>query len=403
MRKLLVLFLLLSTFGAAQGKPAKGPKAAPSTRISIPGVPAAMNQIDAERIRAHVKFLSDDLMEGRGTGQRGGDIAAKYMATQFEQYGLKPAGEKGTFFQTVPMVGVTTDPRATTFAIVPANGAPLQLKFADDYVTTNQTQTERAEVDAPILFVGYGIEAPEYGWNDYKDADVRGKVVMMFVNEPPSDDAKFFTGRALTYYGRWTYKYEQAARKGAVGVILVHKTDMASYGWDVVRNSWSGEKSFLHIGDEPRLKAASWVQLEIARKALAAAGQDLDQLLAAAKSRDFKPVPLALMLKARVVSKVRPFEAENVIAVLPGADAKRKQQAVIYTAHHDHLGIRAGQPGDNIYNGALDNATGCAMLLELARAWAMASPRPARSVYFASVTAEEQGLLGSEYLGKHPP
>jgi Zn-dependent M28 family amino/carboxypeptidase len=253
------------------------------------------------------------------------------------------------------------------------------------------------------VFVGYGIEAPEYGWNDYKDADVRGKVVMMFVNEPPSGDPNFFGGRALTYYGRWTYKYEQAARKGAAGVILIHKTEMASYGWEVVRNSWSGEKSYLHIGKEPKLKAASWVQLEVARKALASAGLDLDNLFEAAKSKAFKPVPLPLKLQAHIVSRIRPFQSSNVVAVLPGSDAKLKEEAVIYTAHYDHFGIRLDQTGDNIYNGALDNATGCAMVLELARAWAAANPKPKRSIYFAAVTAEEQGLLGSQYLGQHPP
>lgn len=412
MRKLfLVLFLIPSlTLGALAQAPATSAakKTRSSDAITVPGMPpgvaAAMSAIDAERIRAQVKFLSDDLLEGRGTGQRGGDVAARYLAAEFELYGLKPAGDKGSYLQKVQFVGVATDPAATTFALVPESGAAMPLKFADDFVTTNESQTPTADIDAPIVFVGYGIEAPEYGWNDYKDADVRGKVAMMFVNEPPSDDPNFFTGRALTYYGRWTYKYEQAARKGAVGVILIHKTEMASYGWEVVRNSWSGEKSFLHIAPgQPKLKAASWVQLEVARKALAGAGLDLDNLLEAARSKSFKPVPLPLKLKAHVVSKIRPFQSSNVVAVLPGSDLKLKDEAIIYTAHYDHFGIRLDQTGDNIYNGALDNATGCAMLLELARAWAAANPKPKRSIYFAAVTAEEQGLLGSQYLGEHPP
>jgi Zn-dependent M28 family amino/carboxypeptidase len=410
MRKLFVVLILLSGLAFAQAAEKKKPATAAtasSTAVAVPGIPArvasAMNAIDAERIRTQVKFLSDDLLEGRGTGQRGGDVAARYLASQFELYGLKPAGDNGGYLQKVQFVGVATDPQATTFALVSANdGPPMQLKFADDYVTTNESQTPTADIDAPIVFVGYGIDAPEYGWNDYKDADVRGKVLLMFVNEPPSDDPKFFTGPALTYYGRWTYKYEEAARKGAVGVILIHKTEMASYGWEVVRNSWSGEKSYLHTAPgEAKLKAASWVQLEVARKALAGAGLDLDNLFEAAKSKDFKPVPLPLSLKAHVVSRIRNFQSSNVLAVLPGTE--KKEEAVIYTAHYDHFGIRADQPGDNIYNGALDNATGCAMLLELARAWSLADPKPKRSIYFAAVTAEEQGLLGSRYLGEHPP
>jgi Zn-dependent M28 family amino/carboxypeptidase len=402
MRKLFAALALLSTLAVAQAP--KISKSAAPEGPAIPGVPASMHSIDTDRIRAQVKFLSDDLLEGRGTGQRGGDVAARYLAAQFELYGLKPAGDNGSYFQKVPMVGVTTDQKASKFAIVPTKGGAMNLTFGADYITTNLTQTESVDVDAPIVFAGYGIDAPEYQWNDFKEADVRGKVLMLFVNEPPSDDPKFFTGRALTYYGRWTYKYEQAARKGAVGVLLIHKTEMASYGWDVVKNSWSGEKSYLHIAPgEPKLKAASWIQLEVARKALAAAGQDLDKLLAAAKSRDFQPIALPLALKAHIVSKVRPFVSNNVVAVLPGSDARLKEQAIFYTAHYDHFGVHADEKGDNIYNGALDNGTGCAIVLELARAWSQAVPRPKRSIYFAAVTAEEQGLLGSEYLGKHPP
>jgi Zn-dependent M28 family amino/carboxypeptidase len=258
-------------------------------------------------------------------------------------------------------------------------------------------------VDAPIVYVGYGIEAPEYHWDDYKDVDVRGKVLLMLVNEPPSDDPKFFAGRTLTYYGRWTYKYEEAARQGAVGVILIHQADMASYPWDVVRNSNSGEKSYLKIENTPKLTVASWVQLDVAKQLASMAGLDLDQMMMAARSSNFHPLVLPVRLKAEMVSKVRPFLSNNVIAMLPGSDPVLKNEAVIYTAHYDHLGIRPDMPGDNIYNGADDNATGCGILLELAHAYSLAAQRPARSIIFASVTAEEQGLLGSEYLGKHPP
>jgi Zn-dependent M28 family amino/carboxypeptidase len=223
------------------------------------------------------------------------------------------------------------------------------------------------------------------------------------VNEPPSDDPKFFKGKALTYYGRWVYKYEQAARKGAVGAILIHKTDMASYPWDVVRNSDSGEKSYLKLDGSPKLQVASWIHLDAARGLAAMAGLDLDKMMADARSRDFRAVLLSVKLQAHMVSKVRPFESNNVIAMLPGSDAKLKTEAVLYTAHYDHLGIRPEMPGDNIYNGADDNASGCGILLELAHAYGTAAQKPRRSILFASVTAEEQGLLGSEYLGKHPP
>src|SRR5437899_3526563 len=394
MRKsVVVLFLILViSLITLQAASKRSRTADPS--IQIPGVAInAMQKIDPERIRAHMRFLSHDLLEGRGTGQRGGDIAAEYIATQFALDGLQPAGDNGTFLQKVPIVGVAPDP-ATTFSLVGSSGPAKDLKPLTEYVAYNETQQPESDVDAEIVYVGYGIEAPEYNWDDYKGADVKGKVLLMLVNEPPSDDPKFFNGRALTYYGRWTYKYEEAARKGAVGAILIHKSEMASYPWEVVRNSNSGEKSFLK-SDAPQLKAASWIQLDVAKQLAQKSGMDFDKMMADAQSRDFHPVPLPAKLKAHMVSKIRPFSSNNVVAMLPGSDAKLKDEAVMYTAHYDHLGIRADMPGDNIYNGARDNATGCGILLELARVYAQARPR--RSVLFASVTAEEQGLLGSEY------
>ena len=374
----------------------------PPTPVRLSGSAiAALQKIDPERIRAHVRFLSHDLLEGRGTGQRGGDIAAEYIATQFSLFGLKPAGDNGTYMQKVPMVGVTTTSE-TTFALVPAKGESRELKFLTDYVGYNESQQPVSDIDADIVFVGYGIEAPEYSWDDYKGMDVKGKVLLMLVNEPPSDDPKFFNGRALTYYGRWTYKFEEAARKGAVGAMLIHKTEMASYPWEVVRNSNSGEKAYLKLDGTRKLTMASWIHFDVARDLTAGAGMELNKMIADAGSRDFRPVALPVKLKGRIVSKVRPFESNNVIAILPGSDAKLKSEAVMYTAHYDHLGIRPDMPGDNIYNGANDNATGCGILLELARAYSLAAVKPKRSILFASVTAEEQGLLGSEYLGKHP-
>ena len=279
----------------------------------------------------------------------------------------------------------------------------MTLKVLDDYVSSDQTQQPQSEVDGPIIFVGYGIHAPEYNWDDYKNTDVKGKVLLMMVNEPASHDPRFFKGKALTYYGRWTYKYEEAARRGAVGVLLIHQTEMASYPWEVVRNSNSGEKSYLKLDGSPKLKAAAWIQLEVARKLANSSGLNLEKIMSDAQTRDFKPIALSARLQAHIASKIRPFESNNVVGMLSGSDATLKNEAILYTAHYDHLGIRPEMPGDNIYNGANDNATGCGVLLEIARAFGQAAQKPRRSILFASVTAEEQGLLGSEYLGKHPP
>ena len=398
MRQLQVGLILLSIvcLVAPQSSPAHfAPANLPPAAIHT------MQKIDPERIRANVRFLSHDLLEGRGTGQRGGDIAAQYIATQFALEGLKPAGENGTFMQRVPLVGVTPLPQ-TKFSFV-SGGKTKDLRPLEDYVAYNETQQPETDVDAPIVFVGYGIEAPEYKWDDYKGVDVKGKALLMLVNEPTSDDQNFFKGRALTYYGRWVYKYEEAARKGAVGVILVHKTEMASYPWEVVRNSNSGEKSYLKIENTPKLQVASWVQLDIAKNLVASSGQDWGKLFMDAQNRDFRPVELSARLKAHMVSKIRPFESNNVVGMLPGSDPRLKDQAVMYTAHYDHLGIRPDMSGDNIYNGANDNATGCAIILEIARVYSLVAQKPRRSILIAAVTAEEQGLLGSEYLGKHPP
>jgi Zn-dependent M28 family amino/carboxypeptidase len=401
-----IVITAMSLLGWAEGAAGPPPEpAAPSREAASVRLPstafAAMETMNPEHIRWHVRFLSHDLLEGRGTGQRGGDIAAEYIATQFAEYGLKPAGENGSYLQKVPLVGITTLPQ-TQFVLLPKQGPSMDLKPLDEYVAYDQTQQAQSEVDADIVYVGYGIEAPEYNWDDYKGVDVRGKVLLMLVNEPPSDDPKFFKGKALTYYGRWTYKYEEAARKGAVGVILIHKDDMASYPWEVVRNSNSGEKSYLKL-EGPALKVASWVQLDVAKKLVAGSGMDIDKMLTDARSREFHPVNLGAKLRTHIVSKVRNFESNNVLATLPGSSRNLKDEAVLYTAHYDHLGVRPEMPGDNIYNGAADNATGCGILLELARAYSVAKDRPGRSVIFAAVTAEEQGLLGSEYLGKHPP
>lgn len=375
-----------------------------------PAVKAAEASIDGEKIRAHVRFLADDLLEGRGPGLRGSELAAKYIAAQFAVYGLKPGGDNGTYMQQVNFVGMKAIPENTTMSLVPKRPEgqmsialySIDLKYGDDFTVSNRTLTPVVDIDAPIVFVGFGITAPEFGWDDYAGVDVKGKVVLCIVGDPPSDDPKFFGGKALTYYGRWTYKFEQAARKGAVGALIIHRTDLASYGWDVVRNSNTSEKTYLRDDKDPQLQAASWIQLNVAKQLFAAAGKNVDVEMTAAGKRGFKAVELPVRLHARVESVVRPFQSPNVVGILPGTE-KGKDQAVLYTAHFDHLGFVPGMPGDNIYNGAADNATGCGMLIEMARAWTSMAVKPPHSVIFAAVTAEEQGLLGSEYLGQNPP
>ena len=375
-----------------------------------PAVKAGEASIDGEKIRAHVRFLADDLLEGRGPGLRGSELAAKYIATQFALYGLKPGGDNGTYMQQVNFVGMKAIPEKTAMSLVPKRPEgqmsialySIDLKYGDDFTVSNRTLTPVVDIDAPIVFVGFGITAPEFGWDDYAGVDVKGKVVLCIVGDPPSDDPKFFGGKALTYYGRWTYKFEQAARMGAVGALIIHRTDLASYGWDVVRNSNTSEKTYLRDDKDPQLQAASWIQLAVAKQLFAAAGKDVDAEMTAAGKRGFKAMELPVRLHARVESVVRPFQSPNVIGILPGTE-KGKDQAVLYTAHFDHLGFVPGMAGDNIYNGAADNATGCGMLVEMARAWMQPGVKPPHTVIFAAVTAEEQGLLGSEYLGQHPP
>lgn len=379
-----------------------------------PAVKSAEAAVDPEKIRAHVKFLSDDLLEGRGPGTRGGELAAEYIATQFALYDLKPGGDNGTYLQQVNFVGTKTIADKTHFSLVPdkpkGGGMSIMLhsydlNYGDDYTVNNRRLTTSVDINAPIVFVGYGVVAPEYGWDDYAGVDVKNKVVLCIVGDPPSDDPKFFGGKALTYYGRWTYKFEEAARHGAIGALIIHRTDLASYGWDVVKNSNTSEKTYLRDNKDPQLAAASWIQLEVARTLFKAANLDLETEMTAAGKKGFKPTQLPVSLEAHIESDVRSFQSPNVVGVLSGANvaAGKPDQAVMYTAHYDHLGIVPGMTGDNIYNGAADNATGCGMLLEMARAWTTLKTTPTHSVIFASVAAEEQGLLGSEYLGQHPP
>ncbi|HYL34861.1 MAG TPA: M28 family peptidase [Bryobacteraceae bacterium] len=363
--------------------------------------PAQVGDISGERMRAHVKFLSSDVLEGRGVGTRGERLATEYIAAQFALIGAKPAGEHGTYFQRVPMVGVTTEATVSVSAV--GGNQTVPFRWLDDFVGVSQLQQAADQFEAEAIFVGHGIVAPEFKWDDFKGVDVKGKLLVLFTNEPPSEDPKFFGGRALTYYGRWTYKYEEAARRGAKAVLIIHTTPTAGYGYDVVRSSWGKEDPQLKLAaGQPALAFAGWLSQEAGGRLLALAGKKVDEMLAAANSRDFRPMPLGIRIRANIPTKIRQIESRNVMAMIPGSDPNLASEAVIFTAHWDHLGIGPAVNGDTIYNGAVDNATGCGILLELARAWQGLEHKPRRTALFAAVTAEEAGLRGSEYYAEHP-
>lgn len=359
-----------------------------------------VTDVSGSRIRAHVKFLASDLLEGRGVGERGGELATEYLATQFAVAGLKPIGDNKTYYQKVSLVGITTEPAAH---LEITNGSSrTQLKWQQDFVGATQRQ-QNDQFDAEVVFMGHGISAPEFGWDDYQGVDVKGKIVVLFTNEPPSEDPKFFGGKALTYYGRWTYKYEQATRKGALGCIIIHTTPTAGYSWEVVRNSWGKEDPQVRLSDgEYAMSFAGWLTKKAGEDLFASTGKSVDEMLKLADTRGFKPITLPIRISGNLPTKIRPIETRNVIGMVEGSDPKLKDEAVIFTAHWDHLGIGTPVNGDNIYNGAVDNATGCGVLLELARAWMNLPKKPRRSAIFLSVTAEESGLKGAEYYGRNP-
>jgi Zn-dependent M28 family amino/carboxypeptidase len=366
------------------------------------------SEIQEATLKGHIRFLSDDLLEGRGTGARGGELAAKYIAAQLEALGAKGAGPNGSFFQPVSLVGVKADPN-TVLTISGANGSET-FKFADDFVAFTGAQTESVDVDTDLVFVGYGINAPEQRWNDYKgaDTDYRGKILVMLVNDPPATTAEpnLFGGKALTYYGRWTYKYEEAARRGAVGAILLHTDQSAGYPWGVVRTSngsWRFDIARTQGDTTPFLQFRSWVTDDAARRLMKLAGQDLDALRTKAATRDFQPVKLGVKGKLNLKSELKRVEDKNVVGILEGSDPQLRSEYVVYSAHWDHLGVGApNKEGDKIYNGAQDNATGVACVLAIADVISHMTPRPKRSSLFLFPTAEEQGLLGAEWYAKHP-
>ena len=383
--------------------------AAAALTLAAPAqTPVRAPKVDEGALRAHLSFLSDDLLEGRGTGQRGGDLTMLYLRTELARMGLKPL-VKGSYLQPVKIAGVKTDPAATKLSFT-GGAEPISFTYGPEMVVGTGTTQPRIAFDAPLVFVGYGISAPGERWNDYKgadgkDIDCKGKLLVMMVNDPQPTAAEpdRFGGKSLTYFGRWTYKYEEAARRGAAGVILIHTDASATYGWSVVENSNGGERFQLTGTGQPQNGIQGWITDACAQRLFKAAGLDLDALRAKAETREFHPVPMGLQLQGSLVSQVRIIDQANVGGIVPGTDPKLKDEAVIYSAHWDHLGIDPElikQGKDGIYNGAVDNGSGTATVLAMAAA---AAKHPAkRSQIFLFVCAEEQGLLGSAAYGAHP-
>ena len=366
--------------------------------------------IDQSRILEHIKVLASDEYEGRAPGSKGEDLTVKYLVEQSKQIGLQPGNPDGTYVQKVPLVGITGI-EAQPLTVTGANEKKT-FKWSDEVIAFTPRVTETVSLaNSDIIFAGYGVEAPEFNWNDFKDVDIKGKTIIVLVNDPQVPDAadpaqldpKLFNGKAMTYYGRWTYKYEKAAEKGAAGVFIVHETGPAGYPYPVVQG-FLGERFGL-VADDKNMNRASiegWLSLDAAKAIVAMAGHDFDALKKQALSRDFKPVPLGLQASMSLRNKLRTVDSQNVVARVEGGDAQLKDEYVVYSSHWDHLGVGAPVDGDNIYNGALDNASGVAALLEIGRAFTKVEPKPKRSILLLFVTAEEQGLLGSEHYAKNP-
>ncbi len=394
-------FLRRLAFAAVFATAAQAQTPAPDFAIPPAVEATAKAQITAAALEAPIRFLASDELEGRGPATRGDKLTRLYLASQLQQLGYLPGGGNGGWDQEFDIVGVTAHmPASWSFA---SKKGGVDLKWSDDYIASSGVQSATGSIkDAELVFVGYGIEAPEYKWDDFKGVDVRGKVLVM-LNNDPDWDPKLFGGKARLYYGRWTYKYESAARHGAAGAIIIHTTPSAGYPWQVVQSSWGGEQFELPAESEPRVQMKAWATEDAARRLVKAGGFDLDKLVASAKTRAFKPVKLGLTTSIGFDNKISKVRTANVAGLLPGSDPKLKDEVVIYSAHHDHFGI--GEPdktGDKIYNGAQDNASGCAQLLAIARAMAALPERPRRSVLMLFVAGEEQGLLGSKYYAEHP-
>jgi Zn-dependent M28 family amino/carboxypeptidase len=395
---------LAATLLALSGCRRDAARAAPPHDPALPrGAESAAEVIHRSALELVLRTLSDDVMEGRGPGSAGDQRARTYLAAVLREDGLRPGGENGSWEQPFDIVGLAGDVPSTWSFTASDRRATAAFEFRKDFVAVAGAQREQATLDrAELVFVGYGIQAPEYQWDDFKGTDLRGKVLVM-LNNDPDWDPELFGGETRLYYGRWTYKYESAAAQGAAGAILIHTDDSAGYPWQVVQTSWTGEQFELPTAGEPRLEVRSWMTEAAAKKLVALAGLDLAELVQGAQSRDFRPVPLGLTTSLRIQSKLRRTATANVIGVLPGRDPKLSGEAVIYTAHHDHLGIGAPDAtGDTIYNGARDNATGVALVLAVAKAFAALAEPPRRSIVVALVGGEEQGLLGSQYYALHP-
>ena len=388
--------LTLSALAAARAEPAA------SAAVPAPLEKAAHAAITQAALAAPIRFLASDLLEGRGPGTRGDELARLYLQTQLEGLGFQPAFAAGAWQQPFDIVGITASfPKSWTFSS--ASGGKLELAWRTDYIAESGLQQEQVSVDnAELVFVGYGIQAPEFQWDDYKGAKLNGKILVM-MNNDPDWDPQVFAGKRRLYYGRWDYKYESAARQGAAGAIIIHTTPSAGYPWQVVQSSWGGEQFELPAGSEKRMRVKAWATEEAVRRLMKASGKDLDELLKAARSRDFKPVPLGLTTSIAFTTKLARVKTANVGGVLPGNDPKLAPQLLIYSAHHDHFGIgEADKSGDRIYHGAVDNASGCAQVLAIARAYTLLQARPRRSIMALFVAGEERGLLGSAYYAQHP-
>jgi Zn-dependent M28 family amino/carboxypeptidase len=369
----------------------------------------ALDVITPDGLLAHIKVLASDEFEGRAPGTKGEELSVKYISEQFRSIGLKPGNPDGSFTQEVPLAGIKSDPRMM-FVV---NGQSTELKYPDDFVASSARLQNEIKIDnSDIVFVGYGIVAPQYGWDDYKDVDVRGKTILMLINDPPIPDPKdpsrldekMFKGKAMTYYGRWTYKYEIAAQKGAAVAVIIHETEPAAYPYSVVKTSWAKENYELDAPDKNKdaVQVRSWITHDVAKKLLTDCGQDFDALKKAAVTKEFRPVALSAKVNVAIKQQLRSFKSHNVIGKFEGSDPKLKDEYIIYTAHWDHLGRHPELQGDQIFNGAVDNASGDAAVMGLAAAFSKLNPPPKRSVLFMCTTAEEAGLLGANFYAEHP-
>jgi len=369
----------------------------------------ALEAITPDGLLAHIKVLASDEFEGRAPGTKGEDLSVKYITDQFKQIGLKAGNPDGTYTQEVPLAGIKSEPRMS-FII---GDKTMDLKYPDDFVASSARLQPEIKIEkSDLVFVGYGVVAPEYGWDDYKNVDIHGKTLLMLIGDPPVPDPKdpsklddkMFKGKAMTYYGRWTYKYEIAAQKGAAAAIIIHETEPAAYPWQVVKSSWAKENFELDNSNKNMnaVSARSWITLDVAKKLLADSGHNFDAVKKSAVTKDFQPVMLNAKANIQIKQQLRSFKSHNVIGKLEGSDSKLRDEYIVYTAHWDHLGRHPELQGDQIFNGAIDNASGVASVIELAAAFTKINPPPKRSLLFMATTAEEAGLLGAEFYAEHP-